>query len=120
MIKANELRIGNWVYFDLHYKQITDFEILEYSSRNGKPISLTPEILEKAGFKKGEGYEIENLYLFLKNCDAFFMFNRGYDILRCWASDGGDTSTVISSINHLHQLQNIYFALVGEELEIKL
>lgn len=63
MIKANELRIGNWVWFDQdsfpEQVRLETFAILfKYPERAEaiKPIPLTPEILEKAGLKKINDY----------------------------------------------------------------
>ena len=128
MINANELRIGNWFQQDAsNNNAISRFftvdEIKRYGVRSTyirqdtnqphtslfsldsiHPIPLTPEILEKCGaivyeFDNGLGnqYRIK---------DRLFVIRDG-DIV-----DYG--SSVI--IKHLHQLQNLYFALTGEEL----
>lgn len=105
MIPANELRIGNWV-FNSHgqYVKITTLskykDIHDISSLC--PVPLTPKILEKAGFK--------DLY-----------DNGRYSLLGFEYYDGKlwfDTSEV--RIEFLHQLQNLYFALIGEEFAIDL
>ena len=103
MINANELRIGNWVKDSLGYLVIGVNAKVEFASAY-EPIPLTPEILEKCGaivyeFDNGE----QNQY---RIKERLFVIRDG-DIV-----DYG--SSVI--IKHLHQLQNLYFALCGEEL----
>lgn len=108
MIKPEELRIGNWVSFDLHNKQITDFEILEYASRNGKPIDLSPEILEGCGFEKeGLQCDFSNGKMDLDKTDDGFM-----------VSFHGSREG--SEFKYLHQLQNTYYWLTQTELPVKL
>lgn len=79
---------------------ISDFE----------PIPLTPEILQKAGFEKdGNGFCLSDKM----SLSLAVTKNGGY--LACWRD-----RSLNFVINHLHQLQNLYFALTGEELSIEL
>lgn len=136
MIKATELRIGNWVIikddvrgnytYEITAHDLEEMESFEddYKSNGVLPIPLTPEILEKAGF------EARNERMFRKEINHVM-------IKRVWVYNSNDhypnddnwylgaenkheeqISGII--INHLHQLQNLYFALTGEELEINL
>lgn len=105
MINKNELRVGNWVYTpkalvlsEMSTSEMNDlipYKIV-FISDNGhnqfyEPILLTPEILEKAGFAlKSE-----------VNDYVIELLNRVQP-------------------KYLHQLQNLYFAIVGIELEINL
>jgi hypothetical protein len=50
MIKAKELRIGNWV-LDMYDNKVK-VTIIDDTVDWAKPIPLTPEILEKSGFVK--------------------------------------------------------------------
>ena len=106
MIQVNELRIGNTtnkgaiVSFYEHgihvgYGKCYDFQELE-------PIPLTEEILLKCGFE-------ESQYHF---CIGDFIIRKP-DFVLC------DIGIKVNPIN-LHQLQNLYFALTGKELKIKL
>ena len=112
-MKANELRIGNLVTFngkqiivsweDVQFIMTSDFE-KEYH----KPIPLTEEWLLKFGFEVDE--------------NLWFTINLiGYSIERdddiSW--DFLKSEDFIVNIKYVHQLQNLYFALVGEELKIK-
>jgi hypothetical protein len=133
-MKASELRIGNLLEFSNGIqptKTVTvgrrffssasietedgDFEITGYY----KPIPLTEDWLEKFGFEK---------YEFLKNRFRYkkgvFEFRRGVDLLMMgrhgkamrWASCIGLFSY---HYEYVHQLQNLYFAITGEELTTK-
>lgn len=69
------------------------------------PIPLTEEILLKCGLE----YQRPD---FIKGSFAIRDFDGGYIYLN--GLDGG------LIYEYLHQLQNLYFALTGEELEVKL
>jgi hypothetical protein len=106
-MKANELRVGNWIIgCNGKYFQIFEdgMEILMGARNYGDfdPIPLTPEILEKAGFEKGlNGY--------------FFRGGVEYNLKRHMLEGFG-----YCEILYVHQLQNLYYALTGEELNIEL
>lgn len=80
-----------------------------------KPIKLTDEILIKYGFQKG--------CLILELNEYWFL---GYDTqLYLQVERQPEGKYIIEripfpNIKHLHQLQNLYFALTGNELEIQL
>jgi hypothetical protein len=111
-MKANELRIGNWITeFTTAHPNGKNIQ-LDWISRdddfeNCRAIPLTPEILEKCGFETPDGY-IDTV----KYKDGVMIdFNRGKYLLR-------ENNRI--EIKYLHQLQNLYFSLTGEELEVKL
>jgi len=119
MIQANELRVGNWVGDDSPacpvYRRI-NADLIKYVELNGEgsmfAVSITPEILEKAGFvKRGDEYSIHDL-----DIDLDFTF--GPDGLTPNPYYTGQT--VVINIKYVHQLQNLYFALTGYELNISL
>lgn len=136
-MKATEFRIGNTVFYNSendknepvrYYCTINgaDLRIMQDDEnylKSHEPIALTPELLEKCGFKKGNicynnGYSIELLktdfYLRPSYEGGFYWgFNLSKDKMDCELND-------VKSIHYLHQLQNLYFALTGEELEINL
>jgi hypothetical protein len=148
MIKANELRIGNLVTWNptlvnpgvtLPPMQIEVFSIfpdrISYVFPNIEnrvepfeddiaqtgtriklleelePIMLTPEILEKAGFEKKSG-------LFTSS-----HFEKGNLQLKFTGEHferiSTNNKTHALPIRYFHQLQNLHFALTGEELEMK-
>lgn len=138
-MKAEELMIGNWVnilYEDsveaiqasgdlihrLHSHEC-DPDNDRYS-RGGLtdccgPIPLTPEILEKAGFKQRiiDGMDVWEID----------MASDPVSVLQ-WHDDGslaiehpeGGLVTLQANCNYVHQLQNLYFALTGQQLNIQL
>jgi hypothetical protein len=128
-MKANELRIGNWYYtndgkpeqIDGHgISQFQDGEVLGEVNDFIKPIPLTEEWLLRFGFTKGYtkwGYNIPD---WMFDITAFIGIglngNKQWFNLYCV---NGETKQVIQSIYYVHQLQNLYFALTGQELEIK-
>ena len=122
MIQANELRPNNWLLrHDGLQVQISnvgrkgtnigpdDFPVyLEWDKFS--PIPLTPEILEKCGFGTINNPNYTDSFLcyhpLLKL--VFDKINKKISLR--------DYSGVRQSINYLHQLQNLYFSLTGEEL----
>lgn len=134
-MKPSELRIGNWIYDDegrlSKIKGMKPFdhsvrcdedegcELLfdymhpvhglmdgyECDSNRCEPIPLTPEILEKCGFEQANGimlWECNGVQIAYETiCGYFRIYPR------------------TNKIEYLHQLQNLYWCLVGEELEIK-
>ena len=111
-MKATELRIGNWVQTKQTEKQFqvttSTFEVLSVVESQYKPIPLTEEWLERFGFEKDDGiWEHEELMWSceISGDDDSFNFKRlGLD-LPC------------IGIFYVHQLQNLYFALAGQELQ---
>jgi hypothetical protein len=141
-MKANELRLGNYVNVPIPEQcpfRIDDFECLSYEFIkvaqkqiiNGKevhpltwygndlqPIPLTEEWLLKFGFKLYEKKVSLNIGGELFNYamkDEFIIWT---DLKSGWTLDSRkDRKT--HWLNSLHQLQNLYFALTGEELKLK-
>lgn len=74
-----------------------------------KPIPLTEEILLKCGFITNSGR-------------VFFKDNIGYEfgVTNRAVYKIDDGFILFKHIKHLHQLQNLYFALTGEELNVEL
>jgi hypothetical protein len=126
-MKSNELRIGNWIdcgtYVNKgHWSKFERIKITSGSQLNVtdnlKPISITPEILEKAGFKKLQLMYEKVLEKGMNGNDKLAIDLEGICLLIGYSYD--EAVTVQSKIKYLHQLQNLYFALTGEELAIEL
>jgi hypothetical protein len=132
-MKATELRIGNLAQdqngnilevVTLEEEKVI-FKVLDrskYPLPNGwkaEPTPITEEILLKCeGYKQNYGIEInDNTQLdFVITNDAVYPF-----ITQNGEFSGQLPSQVnLEKIQHLHQLQNLYFALTGDELEINL
>lgn len=143
-MKASELRIGNWVKTCIPDMDImiptlvTQVQGIDIFGRplfchstgvNGfhmhinhvQPIQLTPEILEKCGFEKRIINNAFNEY-FLPCTPAGY---KNEWILRYMDYDNNpglefaprlDGSIHSFPCNSLHQLQNLFYALTGEEL----
>ena len=125
-MKANELRIGNYVNVflnnvDYNTIQIKVDDLYYIIQKNGvyEPIPLTKEWLEKFGFKYTSSnnsyltYTKSNYYLQMDVRKA----NNKWKIFDDVISDLVEFAKV--DITHVHQLQNLYFALTGKELTIK-
>lgn len=115
--RANELRSGNWILINNeerppYYYQITahDIEEIEGCGEDAFAIDLTPDKLEKAGFVEGS-----DGYIYIGGFPFMLMFLS--DILYM---DIEGQLMPVPHCKYLHQLQNLYFALTGEELEISL
>lgn len=133
-MEVNELRIGNYVSFnDVWCKVIgidKDRVLVEY--HNGEtdycyidyiePIELTEDVLLKIGFEKVYTVPHNRLRLCVKNGNEItrisydFLFD---DITRLEIMGNGDSLNK-RNIKYLHELQNSYYCLTNQELEIKL
>lgn len=112
MIQENELRVGNYLYDDTNrYFQVRQIGVglIEscgmhiYEIEEIQPIEINEEILLKCGFKKGLKY---------------FSY-KDFDVdLTGWF--GFNNMVANANIKHLHQLQNLYYALCNEELNVQL
>ena len=116
-MKANELRIGNYVYDTLGKVNKIDLEAITYIVKEPhnqvKPIPLTEEWLLKFGFVKSKvssQFDKEKLTIQIANELEYHKKGRVY--FNSWA-------ILEESIKYVHQLQNLYFALTGEELTFK-
>jgi hypothetical protein len=74
------------------------------------PIALTPEILKQCGFRN---FVREEWIISIGNSHIDFVYTDNILRLRCPAPS-------LSNIKHLHQLQNLLFAITSQELEIEL
>lgn len=143
-MKVNELRIGNLVevYNPKYHKQVRDKTLivvgiegvkekpiislinadkkenycrpyLNQDIKYIKPIPLTEEWLFKFGFNKGKhltpqnyNNDIVRVYKWM-TADVYI-----FSIFKYRTPDR-------LNINYVHQLQNLYFAITGKELELK-
>jgi len=112
-MRANELRIGNWVSngdieFQITSKDIYHRDVRVYGSFI-KGIPITPEWLERVGFEK-------NIF---SNGDYKYI-KSGLSISSNLQSANWKFGRIENErCKYVHQLQNLYFALTGEELEYK-
>lgn len=137
-LKCADLRIGNYVSFlDIWCKIIgidKDRVLIEYHNGDTdychidyiEPIELTEDILTKIGFEDRKGYfnyskvfGDENNYcdsIHIYYCPRLKHFKFTHDkVKEC------DLQTMdLYNIQYLHQLQNAYYCLTGQELNIEL
>lgn len=123
-MKANELRVGNLVLFDkmiVSILEISQDEIwckqIKKTTKSGiilchlselKPIELNNKWFLKLGFKKG-------IDMFLSsNTIMYSIFKLRIRIMANYYTFCNECS--FTKIEYVHQLQNLYFALCGEEL----
>lgn len=120
MIKSNELRIGNKINYvggeNVLVYHITESVEIDVVADNQlyEPIPLTPEILDKAGFERKDIYGPG-----IPRLGKFEIALEGEDFRNALMTVLYDKKIMIK-VGALHQLQNLYFALTGNELEINL
>ena len=116
-MKANELRVGNLVNYDQALHIIGGHSILMIEEGKDielfKPILLTEEWLVKFGFRTEYPLSNERNYYNNNKYVSINYFNGGFRLNVNRLIYGG------IKIRYIHQLQNLYFSLTGEELELK-
>ena len=113
-MKANELRIGNWF---IEYNDPQEFDGDFYHLSDIKFIELTEEWLLKFGF---EFYETEKANNYKYSIWRFTFVTNGKTKGKKYANIfNALTFKELNLITYVHQLQNLHFALTGEELTIK-
>jgi hypothetical protein len=126
-MKASEVRIGNWVegYLEPPISEWVEMKVCigvlssiesNPDTHGFRPIILTEKWLDKFGFEKvqekgGFYYEKtifanDSIRVFDDNSVATYFFHNVCHV-------------VYPQEFHAHQLQNLYYALTGEELTIK-
>jgi|JI10StandDraft_1071094.scaffolds.fasta_scaffold1697492_1 hypothetical protein len=115
-MNANEFRIGNWYsqFGNLHQVTWDTIKALGDAPETQlwcKPIPLSPEILEKYGYQLQHDLETQSHY-FRNNILIIFDKNTGYCLYK-------RSLTTYTEIRFAHHLQNLHYALTGEELTYK-
>jgi hypothetical protein len=115
-MKANELRIGNWYQDNGELKQVNPNTIQDVWACERtwcQPIPITEEWLLKFGF-------VDNIDSYYKrHTESETNFDWDIETGLYIIDDNGLVLKDISHIEYVHQLQNLFFALTGEELEVK-
>jgi len=122
-MEANEIRVGNWLndprQYDPKFFPKTDNGYFKATARDiqyadeFEPIKLTEEILLKCGFYKTG---ITELYLLTDTINISW-FEEDPTVIEI---NSENIYSYIVNCEFLHQLQNLYFALKSQELEINL
>jgi hypothetical protein len=133
MINENELRLGNYILQKVNTRIVPvkfshqHFDLLKTgNTKDLFPLTLKVEVLEKCGFAENKKYAL------LPDASEFILVlpvigNANNEIRayiknnkECFARVVLNNLPVSNNFYNLHQLQNVYFALMNEELNIKM
>lgn len=140
-IRAQELRIWNWV--DYFGKKVIVNQIKKDNSKYYlwcikkpheiasiyqvidafEPIPLNEEILLKCGFLRTKvpmKSDIEYIDYRMGQFVLFILPKGIVEVEFCAAHNTIEERGYLREIKYLHQLQNLYFSLTGQELNVKL
>lgn len=137
MIEVQSLMIGNYVWDNYSgYMEVSLIDSVNesidlrknktlpsgrYIIEDIEPIPLTEEWLEKFGFDKGTSEDGEDVMIYLNSHWKFIL--EYYNFCQPSEDNGYYLIEYLGQleiqIKHIHQLQNLYFALTSEELTIK-
>lgn len=132
MIDASELRIGNYILYKSGVRILPvkcsyeHFQLGEGLAKSVFPIALKPDILQKCGFVENKKYyllpDAREFVLTLpvmgnnKNEVYAYINSNKESYARATVND----IIISNNFYHVHQLQNLYFSLIGKELDIVL
>jgi hypothetical protein len=123
-MKSSELRIGNYFKHSLfedylEIQSISESGLCSAKEVNGgfeiehtNPIPLTDEWLLKFGFEFHTNANCQNFY-YAKDAFICIRADEDFEWFRYYNGD------FYHELKYVHQLQNLYFALTGEELTLK-
>jgi len=127
-MKASELRIGNLAYNTKGEVDAIDIGALRYLLSYGdtsicqvKPIPLNEDWLLRFGFEKKESSTCIAYHIGINEVTHDWLFDLVWLITPelIGAPDVPFYRNGRHTIQYVHQLQNLYFALTGDELTIK-
>lgn len=136
MIQGHELRLGNLIATEglglpqhvIELSQNTFVTNLKANTlqhyKNAIPIPLTEEWLLKLGFNKvADKNKIANdkiVYgLFGIGFQLNLVVNHKWDVYTNWNNNKNYITANGAAVKYVHQLQNLYFALTGQELTLQ-
>lgn len=133
MVNASELRIGNYILHKTGVRILPatitfqHFELLAKGlAKEMFPLPLKPDILLACGFIENKKYHMlpEGREFILTLPVMGNHKNEIYGYLNAnkesYARATIDGLVISNNFYHLHQLQNLYYALTGKELEVML
>ena len=133
MINKKELMLGNVVNYTINHveggvtvkrgyvtslinnKAIVGWNNIKYC--NLSPIPLTRELLLECGFSNDDDNN-KNLFLCLSGESEFIEYDELDKKFYVLFADGGDGGAIETKVKYLHQLQNLYYAITGCELDV--
>jgi hypothetical protein len=120
-MKANELRVGNLTFFKEKERELNLWDFSTYMQTNikyYKPIPLTEEWLERLNWNPPKDMRRCKNHVWRKDflnggkkCQVGVSFSLTTDEIHFVVGN------YYKKIKYVHQLQNLYFALTGEELQ---
>ena len=126
MIQENKLRVGNLLNYQTAEGDVvnltTDFHAIKWATEDPKgfnlvhsPIPITEEWLIKFGFKQYNDFGVK-----FNTFDLMPLCGFGYDIdtkqVVILEKGNPNSHWIERKIEYVHELQNLYFALRGQEL----
>jgi hypothetical protein len=133
MVKREEIRLGNYLLHKTGVRVLTVKCTLEHFALMAKdggkdlfPVVLSPAVLEKCGFAENKKYallpESREFVLVLPVMGSGATEVKAYikNNKECFGRVMMNNVPVSNNFHHLHQLQNVYQALTGQELEVVL
>jgi hypothetical protein len=133
MMNANELRPGNYILQKLNNRIVPvrcnhqHFYLLEKeNSKDIYPVVLKPEILQSCGFVENQDYPLlpdaREFVLVIPVIGSNNNEIRAYikNNKECFGRAMINSLPASNNFYHLHQLQNLYFALTNKELDVKM
>jgi hypothetical protein len=134
-VTTSDLRLGNWLYYTNETKFLMqviaiggDWVQLDFEGNEGDcfentdkeiyPIPITKELIVKSlnAEPLGDDYSVklgDYRYIY------FRINNDGYISIDFFNYDDNSENEICDGIRYVHELQNLYHALTGKELEIK-
>ena len=117
-MEANDLRVGNLIMIRHGSFGYKESFVCAHTFTNGslsfsKSIPLTEDWMVKFGLRQ------ERLTEFDANIGCWYTFNGFRFLFKYDANQRIHNGVLGIEIKHVHQLQNLYFALTGEELNLK-
>ena len=133
MINSTELRLGNSIMFKAGHAikkvplQLSHFEVIAAEgTKNFFPIILKPEIFTGCGFVENKDYPLapgaREFILALPIIGANKNEIYGYSKTNgeCFARATVNGLVISNNVFNLHNLQNLFYALTGNELPVKI
>lgn len=123
-MKAIELRIGNWIQ-DKKDRQIDTLLVAHlgeglinyWNEEVYQPILLEKDWLLRLGFIHNDDEKLNIFFYGIRVGGSTLSVNPDNGV--AWITRNENILNVPGLIKHVHQLQNLYYALTGEELTLK-
>jgi hypothetical protein len=132
MIDVTELRLGNYFLYKAAVRilpakcSFAHFALGEGLAKQVFPIALKPDVLLKCGFTENKKYhllpEAREFVLTLpvtgNNKNEIYAYLNSKN--ESYARAAVNNLIITNNFYYVHQLQNIYYALTGKELDVML